>query len=268
MSELIPDLRSFDWVICSTSSGKDSQSTLRYVAARCKEAGVHPARIVAAHADLGAIEWPGCPELAGRQAEHYGVQLAIMKRNGGDLLEYARTRGKWPSPKQRWCTSDFKRGPIRRLMTIMATTTRKRLVNKRVRILNCMGMRAEESPARAKLEAYALDDHASNGYREVWNWLPIHQWPVEEVWSDIRKSGVPYHTVYDKGMKRLSCSFCIYAPKPALTLAGRLRPELLERYVQVEREIGHTFKSKLSLYQIQKAILAGEDTGELTDWRM
>ncbi len=260
-----PDLRSFDWIMLNTSSGKDSQTTMRYVVHHAQEAGIDLKRIVAVHADLGDMEWPGCPQLAGKQSEHYGLRFEVVKRNGGDLLEYARRRGKWPSPKQRWCTSDFKRGPIRRVMTMLTTEL---YTGQRVRILNCMGMRAQESPARAKLQPLALDARASNGKREVWNWLPIHPWPVEEVWSDIRKSEVPHHEAYDHGMPRLSCCFCIFAPPEALKLAGKLRPELLDRYVQVEREINHTFKPKLSLVQIQQAVLAGEQIGPVSDWRM
>jgi len=265
MSEMIPDLCSFDWILVNTSSGKDSQTILRYVVQHCKEAGVEAGRLVAVHADLGKIEWPGCPELAGKQAEHYGLSLEVVKRIGGDLLESVRRRGKWPSSKQRYCTSDFKRGPILRVMTKLTTELGG---NRPIRILNCMGMRAEESPARAKKLPYQLNQRASNGRREVWDWLAIHQWPVEEVWSDIRKSGVPHHYAYDVGMPRLSCSFCIFAPVAALKLAGKQRPDLLEEYVQVERETGHTFKVGLSLADIQKAILADEQIGPVTDWRM
>lgn len=268
-----PNLRSFDWILLNTSSGKDSQTTMRYAVRRCKEAGVEPKRIVAVHADLGAMEWPGCPELAGKQAEHYGLRLMVTKRRGGDLLEYVRRRGKWPSPKQRYCTSDFKRGPIRRVMTALVREAREDFCRyprggTPVRILNCMGMRAQESPARAKKQPFEFDPSASNSLREVWNWLPIHPWPVEEVWSDIRASGVPHHTAYDQGMPRLSCSLCIFAPASALKLAGKLRPDLLDQYVQIEREIGHTFKTDLALADIQKAVLCGEEIAGVADWRM
>jgi 3'-phosphoadenosine 5'-phosphosulfate sulfotransferase (PAPS reductase)/FAD synthetase len=270
----LPDLRSFDWILLNTSSGKDSQTMMRYVTRACREANVDPGRIVAAHADLGEMEWPGCPELAAKQSELNGIwRFEITKRTGCDLLEYARRRGKWPSPQQRWCTSDFKRGPIRRVMTTLATEMREweeqayRRMSRPVRILNCMGMRAQESPARAKKQPYEFDKSASNGRREVWNWLPIHQWPVEEVWSDIRASGVPHHEAYDFGMPRLSCCFCIFAPKAALILAGKHRPDLLAKYVEVEREIKHTFKKDLSLVQIQEAVLAGESV-EVADWKM
>jgi 3'-phosphoadenosine 5'-phosphosulfate sulfotransferase (PAPS reductase)/FAD synthetase len=121
------------------------------------------------------------------------------------------------------------------------------------RILNVMGMRAEESPARAKKQAFEFDKSASNGRRQVYNWLPIHDWTVEQVWANIRQTGVRYHRAYDLGMPRLSCCFCIFAPEHALRIAGHHNPELLAEYVKVEREIGHTFRTDVSLVQIQQA---------------
>lgn len=270
-----PDLRAFDWILVNTSSGKDSQTTLRYVVRMCKEAGVDPKRIVAVHADLGRIEWPGCPQLAGRQAEHYGVRFEVVKRTGCDLLDRVRERGKWPGMgRTRYCTSDFKRSPIRRLMTALADEFHggsfagpgARFAGRECRILNCMGMRAQESPDRAKMRPFEMDHE--NSRRSVWNWLPIHPMPVEEVWSDIRKSGVPHHEVYDRGMPRLSCSFCIYAPPAALMLAGRLRPDLLCDYVEVEKATGHKFKIDVSIAAIQAAIAEGALTGPVSDWTM
>jgi 3'-phosphoadenosine 5'-phosphosulfate sulfotransferase (PAPS reductase)/FAD synthetase len=184
-------------------------------------------------------------------------------------------RRKWPGMgTTRWCTSDFKRGPIHTLFTLLADEfhggpyqgPNRRYAGRPCRILDCQGMRAEESPNREKMAEFELDHQ--NSRREVWTWLPIKWWPVEEVWSDIRRSGVPHNPVYDHGMPRLSCTFCIYANEAALKLAGRLRPELLDQYVQIERETNHTFKPKLALAQIQQAIRAGEQIGPVADWRM
>lgn len=271
-SESSPDLESFDWILINTSGGKDSQTMMRHAVSACKRAGVNPARIVAVHADLGRIEWPGCPELAREQALLNGItRFEVVKRTGGDLLEYVRRRGKWPSSQQRYCTSDFKRGPIRRVMTML--TAERYPVNRlrsgaEVRILNCMGMRAQESPARAKKSPFELDLAASNGKRAVWNWLPIHRWTVEEVWADIRQSGIPHHPAYDLGMPRLSCCFCIFAPKAALMVAGKHRPELLAEYVQTERDINHRFRVDVSLADIQAAVISGAAVEPVTDWKM
>ncbi|MBQ1164283.1 hypothetical protein KBZ21_40520, partial [Streptomyces sp. A73] len=48
------------------------------------------------------------------------------------------------------------------------------------------------------------------------------------VWARIKASGVRYHWAYDKGMKRLSCSFCVLASREDLECAARLEARVAE----------------------------------------
>ena len=99
-------------------------------------------------------------------------------------------------------------------------------------------------------------------------WLPIHAWSTAQVWERIRASGVRHHPAYDLGMPRLSCCFCIFAPRDALLLAGRHNPGLLRDYVEVERTIGHKFRLSLSLAEVQAAVEAGEEPAAVESWAM
>ena len=89
----------------------------------------------------------------------------------------------FPSSTARYCTSDHKRGQIERVLTSLVREIAETSGKSRVRVLNCLGLRAQESPARSKKAAYELNTRATNGKREVWNWLPIHTWTVEDVWA-------------------------------------------------------------------------------------
>lgn len=249
-------------MLINTSGGKDSQTALRAVVQLAKLQSYPLDRIEAVHADLGKVEWEGVPELAREQAEHYGLKFTVVKRRTKDgdesttLLDYVRDRRKWPSNTTRYCTSDFKRGPCLRALTALDRQVRGNQVH--TRILNVFGFRAQESPVRAKKQWLEINDKASNKSREVFNWLPIHDWTEEQVWEDIKTSGVRYHRAYDLGMPRLSCCFCIFAPKAALVIAGRDKPELLQEYVELEQEIGHTFRMDLSLAEVQEAVTKDE----------
>lgn len=254
---MIPDLASYDVILVNSSAGKDSQAMLDLVHELAVAAGV-AYRIVVVHCDLGRVEWEGTAELAAEQAAHYGARFLKVSRPQGDLLAHVEQRGMWPDPARRYCTSDHKRGQVRRVMTELASEVRRRGIWEPVRILNCMGMRSQESPARAKLAAFAFDPKASNGRRHVDNWLPIHGWTEAEVWERIRQSGVPHHRAYDLGMPRLSCCFCIFAGDDALLLAGHHNRALLDEYVRVEEKIGHTFKKKLPIASIRARVAAGE----------
>jgi 3'-phosphoadenosine 5'-phosphosulfate sulfotransferase (PAPS reductase)/FAD synthetase len=205
--------------------------------------------------------------LAEEQARHYGLEFIAVCRPQGDLLEHIAQRGKFPSPTVRFCTSDHKRAQVMKVFTLLANRSRQEGVTL-CRILNCLGLRAEESPARARRLPFAPNEMASNGLRWVDDCLPLHGWTTSQVWQRIRLSGVRHHPAYDLGMPRLSCAFCIFSPRSALLLAGNHNPELLAEYVALERQIKHRFRLELPLADIQKALEDGEEPGPIQDWVM
>jgi hypothetical protein len=79
---------------------------------------------------------------------------------------------------------------------------------------------------------------------------------------------VPHHYAYDLGMPRLSCCFCIFSPKPALLLAGKHNPDLLQEYVETEATIGHSFRNGFKIAEIKAALDAGAQPGKVQDWVM
>jgi len=264
---MVPQLSDYHWIVVNSSAGKDSQCMLDVVVEQCDQAHVPRSRVIVAHADLGRMEWPGTRELAQEQAQHYGLEFHAIKRPQGNLLHHISQRGMFPSPTARYCTANHKRGQIHKLFTMLTTRSRQNGVNV-VRILSCMGLRAQESPSRAKRQSFARDERASNGLRQIDVWLPLHNWTTDQVWQRIRASGVRHHPAYDLGMPRLSCCFCIFSPRSALLLAGKHNPELLADYVKVEKEINHSFRKELPLASIQQALKDGEEPGFVTDWHM
>jgi 3'-phosphoadenosine 5'-phosphosulfate sulfotransferase (PAPS reductase)/FAD synthetase len=264
---MTPDLTRYHWIVLNSSAGKDSQAMLDVVVEQADRMGVPRARLLVAHADLGRVEWPGTRQLAEEQARHYGLAFVAVARPQGDLLEHIAHRGMFPSPAARYCTSDHKRGQVLKVLTRLAECSRRQGVPV-CRILNCLGLRAEESPARARRQPFAPNEMASNGRRWVDDWLPLHAWTVQQVWQRIRASGVRHHPAYDLGMPRLLCCFCIFSPRSALLLAGKHNPELLAEYVAVERQIGHAFRKELPLADVQEALRRGEEPGPIQDWTM
>jgi 3'-phosphoadenosine 5'-phosphosulfate sulfotransferase (PAPS reductase)/FAD synthetase len=248
------DLRNYTKILINTSAGKDSLAMMHRVYTLAVEQGVTD-RLVAVHCDLGRMEWSGTRELAEQQCAMYGIPLHIVSRSQ-DLLSQVEQRGMWPSSTARYCTSDHKRDQVTKLIT--------KLVNEHiasyggtVSVLNCMGLRAEESPARAKKVAFERNKRVTNSKRTVDNWLPIHDWTESQVWDLIHSNKLPYHYASDLGMPRLSCVFCIFAPQQALLLAGYHNRERLAEYVAVEQRIGHTFQHGKPLIQIQKILDSG-----------
>lgn len=212
--------------VVNHSGGKDSQAMFDYVRSL-----VPASQIVVVHADLPEVEWEGVQD---HIHATIGNAPLFVCRSRRTLLQMIAERGMFPSPKNRQCTSDLKRGPIERTIRQISKETGNKL------IVNCMGMRAQESSGRAKLETLKLNTGNSKAGREWYDWLPIHDWTVEQVFACIAQAGQKPHWAYKAGMTRLSCCFCIMASKADLTTAARLNPDLYRRYVELERSTGQT----------------------------
>lgn len=237
--------------VVNHSGGKDSQVM------DIELAKIVPAdQLVRVHADLGRVEWKGAVEHI--RATIGGGRLEVC-RSAKDLIQMvewnqikhamAESPGKpvWPSPSTRQCTSDLKRGPIERTIRGLVAERKAAGVRGWNLVVNCMGMRAEESSSRAKLTTFKLSTRNSVAGREWYDWLPIHDMLETEVFERIAAAGQQPHPVYAHGMSRFSCCFCVMASQKDLTTAAKLsltNPELFNdptvyrQYLTLERTTG------------------------------
>lgn len=215
------------------SGGKDSQAMFAKVRAM-----VPADQIVAVHAVLPEVEWDGVIE---HIRATIGDTHLLIARATKTFFEMVERRGKFPSPQYRQCTSDLKRGPITRELRRHLTA------NPRFGglIVNCMRMRAEESPGRARLQHFKLNAANSRAGREWYDWLPVHDMLEGEVFDAIRDAGQSPHWAYNAGMSRLSCCFCIMSSTADLTTAAKLNPDLYRRYVATERRLDFTLSPSM-----------------------
>ena len=212
--------------VCNHSAGKDSQAMYLYLR------DIVPAeQLVVVHAHLADVEWSGSEEHI--RATIGSTPLYVVQA-GKSLLDMVRGRGMFPSPKYRQCTSDLKRGPIEKLVRKLSKQTGRNI------IVNCMGLRGEESANRAKKQTFKLNAGNSKAGREWYDWLPIHDMRTWEVFASIEAAGQRPHWVYEQGMSRKSCCFCIMSSQSDLRTAARLNPGLYQTYVSLERQIGQS----------------------------
>ena len=261
------DLKNFDSIVINSSGGKDSVCSIWEVCRIAKEQNYPFDKIVISHQDLGRFEWSSVKELVHKQAKMFGLRVIVTRyrnKKGEEktLLDYVLLRGKWPSQSQRYCTSDFKRGPGSRVLT---QVSREHNANN---LLQVFGFRFFESPAREKKQRFSFNKRFSNTLRTIHDWLPIHTWSSQRVWKEIEKNNLPYHKAYNLGMPRLSCVFCIFSPFDALVLAGYHNRKLLDEYIAVELKINHTFRHNFSLQSVADAIDSGYTPKNIPDWKM
>ena len=220
---------------CSHSGGKDSQAMYLYL---CEN--IPHDQIVVVHANLGEVEWRGVIDHIRNSTTHH-VNVVAAKKT---LLEMVKRRGKWPSPAYRQCTSDLKRGPIEKFI-------RHDLKQRACTVgVNCTGIRAQESPARARKQPLSINKSMTVNnriQRTVWNWMPIFDWSVNQVWETIEQANQkPFWAYGHRGSlnNRLSCTFCIMGSRNDLRHGAKERPGLYRQYVELEKQIGHTMFTK------------------------
>jgi len=226
-------------IFVSHSGGKDSQAMLAYL----KRKGLlHKCVIV--HSDLGRMEWEEMKPWI--EANSFGLPVHVVEAEK-DFFEIARHYGRLPSGRQQFCTDLLKTKPITEFIHQYMTEHGLSLA------INATGMRAEESPRRAKKEPFTLSKgqgtskmHMPKKYPEhtVYDWMPIFEYSELAVREEIAHAGQEMHPVYAKGFSRLSCVVCINGRIGEHKLAAQLRPELVKEMAQLERELGKTLRLK------------------------
>ena len=144
-------------VAIGVSGGKDSAVTALATIDYLEVLG-HCGPRVLIHSDLGRVEWRQSLPACHRLADRLGLELIVVRRETGDLLDRWRSRWEnnvrryaelscvklilpWSTASMRFCTSELKTSIIcRALVQRFAGQT----------ILSAIGIRRQESPNRAK----------------------------------------------------------------------------------------------------------------------
>lgn len=223
--------------VINDSAGKDSQAMKLHLIKN-----IPADQLVIVHANLPEVEWAGNMEHIKNYAQGIPVFEVQAKKTFFEMVDH---RGMFPSASCRQCTSDLKRGPIQKFIRNYAKENGFEIV------VNCMGIRAQESSARAKKKAFLFKPKDSCKWREQYEWLPIHKKSTNWVFQTIENHGQEPHYAYGLGMSRLSCCFCILASESDLKISAKHNPVLAQRYIDKEEELNFTLSmSKKPLKEI------------------
>ena len=212
--------------VINHSAGKDSQAMTIIL----KETIPYD-QLLVVHSHLTGMEWPGTIE---HIRNTVGNIEFIVTKAVKTFEEMVERRGMFPSPKNRQCTSDLKRGPIEKAIRRVSRERGKML------IVNCMGMRAQESSRRAKLRTLKYSSRNSRAGREWYDWLPIHSLTTKQVFQTIHNARQKPHWAYSVGATRLSCVLCIMASRNDLRVGAKYNPETYQRLSALEERFDQT----------------------------
>lgn len=251
-------LRNGAALVLSVSGGKDSDAMCHHLLDRRQSEG-WPGDAIMIHADLGArVEWRQTPDYVRDLAQRKGIPLHVVRWTHGDLIDriwqrYHKdpSRPCWPSAAMRYCTADLKRDPISKFLRRMFPSGS---------VICAMGLRAEESPARAKRQTLARrqDSSAPTRGRLVYDWLPIHDWIEADVWNCIQQHGGIYHEAYQHGNHRLSCALCVLASLNDLINGAVHNPDTYREYCRIEAITGYSFRKDFWLSDLKPELLPQE----------
>jgi 3'-phosphoadenosine 5'-phosphosulfate sulfotransferase (PAPS reductase)/FAD synthetase len=218
---VVPDLIASGDVACvvSISGGKDSTAC----ALALREVGVSFRMVFA---DTG---WEAPETYA--HLDHLRERLGPIDVVGvpGGMVAKIRARAGFPARMQRWCTRELKIEPLRAYHDRLEAEVG-------VETACVMGVRADESEARAKLSVWE-DEPAGNRSWGGWIWRPILHWSVEDVLAIHHRHGVSVNPLYRLGHSRVGCYPCIFANKEQVRLLAEHAPARIDEIRALEAEI-------------------------------
>lgn len=161
-------------------------------------------------------------EIAARTIQ---IALDTLKPTGVPFLDLCMLKGRFPSTKARFCTTDLKNIPVREQVV-------EPLLNKYDEVVTWHGVRAQESPARALLAAW---DEDADDTRGLHVYRPILQWTFQDVFAMAARHGIEPNPLYKQGCSRVGCMPCINVNKAELREIFSRWPEEIERVAQWEQ---------------------------------
>jgi 3'-phosphoadenosine 5'-phosphosulfate sulfotransferase (PAPS reductase)/FAD synthetase len=181
-----------------------------------------------------------------------GITLSVVRNPKRTYLQMVEERRMFPSAQFRQCTSDLKRGPIDKFIRGLQEDV----------IVNCIGIRSEESNPRSKLAPWKLNGPLTTRHRTVYNWLPIFRLTLKEVLEWHRAKRVRLHPIYipeyhwdgTSGgyLRRLSCRLCIFSSDADLLAIHQHDREAFDAVSSLEHKIGFSMRPGSTLVQIQE----------------
>lgn len=206
---------------CGLSGGKDSTAAALWLV---HESGVplEPIRFTFCNThNEHEFTYEHIRMLDGR-LRNWGCHPVVWLEPELGFYELALKKKRFPSRKARFCTQFLKVIPTRN--DVLA------LLREGHDVELYSGVRAQESPDRAKLPERGFDD----GFACVVN-RPLLRWSIDDVMRYHARFGVPLNPLYGYGAKRVGCFPCINSRKSEIKLISIHFPERIDQIREQEK---------------------------------
>ncbi|MCG2572264.1 phosphoadenosine phosphosulfate reductase family protein [Acinetobacter sp. ME22] len=170
---------------------------------------------------------------------------------GNSFLDLCIWKGRFPSTKARFCSTELKREVILYKLQFP-------LIDQGFKIISWQGVRADESLDRSKLP---MSDHIGDG---VTNYRPILKWSAADCFDMHKKHNIDPNPLYKMGMGRVGCMPCIHCNKAELRQIADRFPKEIDRIESWERMVGAA--SRRGSATLLTSDKRGHGIRELVEW--
>lgn len=155
--------------------------------------------------------------------------LGELIPSGNPFLDLCMAKGRFPSRMAQFCTQHLKAEAISNEVFMP-------LLRDGYKICSWQGVRAEESPKRAKDPVLQQTD------KGIWAFRPIKYWRWQQVFDQHKRFGIAPNPLYTQGMSRVGCMPCVNCNKAELKEVAKRFPHEIDRIREWEKRVGKCSK--------------------------
>lgn len=178
----------------------------------------------------------------GWDAEKVERVLEHLHQIGVPFADLAIWKGRFPSSKARFCTAELKLEAIRRKSTLPAIEEAVKAGGTPYDVVQWVGIRRDESRARADAEEWEIEPMGNRVYR------PLVNWTKKQCFDLLDRHGVEPNPLYKLGCARVGCMPCIMARKDEIREIATRWPEHIDKIREWERIVGLCSRRAVSTF--------------------
>lgn len=231
-------------------TGNEHEATLDYIRELPERTGGPPAEVFRAdfaqHMTVRRMKLERMLETdeydEGWDEENVLRVLENLHPSGNPFLDLCLHKGRFPSVKGRFCTGELKLAVLRANATIPAIVQATRDGLPASAVVTWVGIRRDESAARADAELWEYEHTHNRIYR------PLVEWSKQDCFDLLKRHGVQPNPLYAQGCARVGCMPCIMARKDEILEISQRWPHHIDRIREWEHVVSLCSKRGISTF--------------------